>query len=493
MSVRRSIAFSALDRYLTQVLTIGTTMVMARILTPAETGLFFVANAVIVLADNFREFGVSNYIVQERTISRAMVQCAFTVTCGLSLVIGAGFFLGADALSAFYGEPHLKPLIEAATLSFLVIPFATPVLSLLRRDLAFRALAIINVLAAVGNTIVTIVLGLGGYGAISYMWGYVAANAIMAFAAYSFRPELWMYRPSLSGIRRLLSFGVASSSVTLITMAYEMLPRLAFGKLLGFDAVGLYSRAIAVCQLPDRAIVAALQPVVLPAMAGQAREGRQLKPAYLHGFELMSAVQWPMLLMLAILADPAVKVLLGSQWGAVPPLVRLVAIGTMALAPAFLTYPVLVASGRIRDTVYISVISVPPSILLVIYAAKVYGLLGVAASLLVIAPLQMLISLLFIRRAIGLTFRELASAACSSGFLTLGTALVPCLILVWSPRGFDLDWLQTCGALLGAAVGWGAALLVGNHPLGQEIAVVVRHVFGALRLQRPAMNVASPE
>jgi len=493
MSVRRSIVFSALDRYLTQLLTIGTTMVMARILTPAETGLFFVANAVILLADNFREFGVSNYIVQERTISRAMVQCAFTVTCGLSLVIGVGFYFGAGTIAAFYGEPHLKPLVEAATLSFLVIPFATPVLSLLRRDLAFRALAIINVMAAAGNAVVTVVLGLGGYGAISYMWGYVAANAIMAFAAYSFRPELWMYRPSLSGFSRLLSFGMASCSVTLITMAYEMLPRLAFGKLLGFDAVGLYSRAITVCQLPDRAIVAALQPVVLPAMAGHVREGRGLKPAYLRGFELMSAVQWPMLLMLAILADPVVKILLGSQWGAVPPLVRLISIGTMALAPAFLTYPVLVASGRIRDTVYISLISVPPSILLVIFAAKSYGLVGIAASLLVIAPLQMLVSLLFIRRAIGLSFGELASAARSSGFVALGTVLVPCIILVWSPRGFDLDWLQTGGALLGGAAGWAAALLAGNHPLGKEIASALRHVGAALRLGRPAVPVANPE
>lgn len=486
MSVRRSILFSALDRYVTQVLTIGTTMVMARILTPAETGLFFVANAIVLLADNFREFGISNYIIQERSITRAMVQCAFTVTCGLSLVMGGGFFLGAGFIASFYGEPDLKRLVEAATLSFLVIPFATPVLSLLRRDLAFRALAMINIAAAVGNAAVTIVLGIAGFGAMSYMWGYVVANVLTAVVAFWFLPALWMYRPSLTDVRRLLSFGMASCSVTLITMAYELLPRLAFGKILGFDAVGLYSRAITVCQLPDRAIVSALQPVVLPAMAGHVREGGGLKPAYLRGFELMSAVQWPMLIMLALLADPVVKILLGSQWGAVPPLVRLLAIGTMALAPAFLTYPVLVASGRIRDTVYISLISVPPSILLVILAAKTYGLWAVAASLLVIAPLQMLVSLLFIRRAIGLTFAELAVAARSSALLTLGTAFVPCMIVAWSPRGFDLDWLQTGCAVLGGAVGWIVALRASHHPLGQEIAASLRHVAGHLRLQRPA-------
>ena len=219
---------------------------------------------------------------------------------------------------------------------------------MLQRDMAFKAIASINIAAALTGAVITISLGLKGWGPVSYVWGSVGTGFLMAVLAFVARPQLWIFHPSFAGTRRLLSFGVVSSLITVSNMAYELLPRLAFGKILGFDAVGLYSRAITVCQLPDRVILSALQPVVLPAFAAHARAGGSLKESYLHGLGLMSAVQWPALIMLSLLADPVVHILLGPQWGAVPPLVRIMALANMALVPAMLTFPVLVSAGRIR-------------------------------------------------------------------------------------------------------------------------------------------------
>jgi O-antigen/teichoic acid export membrane protein len=289
---------------------------------------------------------------------------------------------------------------------------------------------------------------------------------VLAFVA---RPQLWIFRPSFAGTRRLLSFGVVSSLITVTNMAYELLPRLAFGKILGFDAVGLYSRATTVCQLPDRVVVSALQPVVLPAFTAHARAGGSLKESYLHGLSLMSAVQWPALIMLSLLAEPLVHVLLGPQWGAVPPLVRVMALANMALAPAVLTFPVLVSAGRINDALWASLISLPPSFLIAIGAAF-FGLEAVAASLFIVAPLQMFVAYLFIRRVIDLTWTELARAARESAFLAMGTALGPVLVVATSPTGFDLGWVQTLIAVVGGATGWLTTLALVDHPLKQEIA-----------------------
>jgi O-antigen/teichoic acid export membrane protein len=246
------------------------------------------------------------------------------------------------------------------------------------------------------------------------------------------------------------------------------LPRLAFGKILGFDAVGLYARAITVCQLPDRVVVSALQPVILPAFAAQAREGGSLKESYLHGLSLMSAVQWPALIMLSLLAEPVVHVLLGPQWGQVPPLVRIMALANMALAPAVLTFPVLVSAGRINDALWASLISLPPSFLIAIGAAFI-SLDAVAMSLLIIAPLQMCVAYFFIKRAINVTWSDLLSAAQNSALLAIGTALGPIVVVLTSPTGFDLGWLQTTAALLGGAAGWMVALSAIEHPVKQEI------------------------
>jgi O-antigen/teichoic acid export membrane protein len=468
-TVRRSLAFSVAEKYLSQILLVLTTAVMARILSPAETGLYMTANAVILLADNFRSFGIGVYIVQEKQVDRNVLQSAFTLTLVFSLAMGAAIYLGAGSLAEFYGAPQLKTLLAVASLGFLAIPFSSPILALLQRELAFNVVACINITTALIAFAITVTLGFAGFGPVSYVWGFVGASFAAGMLAFVARPQLWIFRLSFARTRELLSFGVVSSLITVSNIAYDMLPRLAFGKILGFDAVGLYARAVTVCQLPDRVVVSALQPVVLPAFAAQVRAGDSLKKGYLHGLALMTAVQWPALVMLCLLADPVVHILLGPQWGAVPPLVRFIALANMALAPAALTFPVLVAAGRVKDALWASLTSLPPSFMIMI-AAAFHGLDAVAASLLLVAPLQMLVAYRFIRPVIDLSWAELAHAARDSACLTLGTALVPVAVVAASPTGFDFNWLQTVAALAGGATGWAIALMLVDHPLKKEIA-----------------------
>jgi O-antigen/teichoic acid export membrane protein len=482
--VRQSILWSALERYATQALAIATTAIMARILTPAETGLFMIANAVILLGEGFRDFGIGAYLIQERELDRAAVRTSFTITLLLSVALAGGLVLAADGLTWFYGQPELKPLLLVGVIGLLPVPFATVILSLLRRDLAFEAIARINVAAALTNAVVTVALGIIGFGALSYMWGSVLAGAATATFAFLARPEPSLFRPCLLNYRPNLAFGLVSTAVTVVNMAYDFLPRLALGRILGLDAVGLYARAVTVCQLPERAIVAAIQPVVLPAMAARVRTGAGLKDSYLRGHGLMSAVQWPALTMLALLADPVVRVLLGQQWLEAAPLARLVALATMALAPAFMTYPLLVSVGRVRDALLASLISLPPSAAIMICAGYL-GLEAMAWSLLLVAPWQMLVALLFVRRAIGLRWSELVEVSRHSLLLTAATAVVPGLVVALSPTGFELGAAQTVVAVAGGAAGWSTGLWLTGHPLKREIAGAWSLLRASRVLRRP--------
>lgn len=469
--IRRSMLFSAADKYLSQVLLVITTMVMARLLTPAETGLYVIASSIMMLADNLRTFGVGIYVVQTPQLLPTTLRSAFTVTMLLSLSLMCVLMLSASAVASFFGAGEIESLLRLAALAFLVVPFATPIVALLQRELNFRTLAFLNVLAAVTNSAVTIGLAVSGMGPESYVWGFLASSVVLAVAAICIRPQLGIFRPCLTEARAVLSFGAVSSAVTVVNMAYEMLPRIVLGKLLSMDAVGLYARAVTVCQLPDRTIVSALQPVVLPVLAAQARDGGDLRASYLHGHVLMSAIQWPMLIMLALLAEPVVLVLLGPQWIEAAPLVRMIAIGMMAMAPAFLTFPILVATGRIRDSLWSSVIILPPSALLVIAAGSI-STEAVAASMMILAPFQMAVAFWFVRRAISVSWREMAAASRDSLILALATAAVPLLVILFGGNGFSLNWAQSALAITGGFAGWVLALRVIRHPAGTEIRAV---------------------
>lgn len=484
--LRRSIGFSMLDKYLSQLLAILTTLVMARLLTPAETGIFVVGQALILLAENFRDFGIGAYLVQMPVIDRHALRAAFAMTMALSLVMACLILAFSAQIAGFYDTPALEPLLHVALIGFFIMPFGTPGIALLRREMAFRTLACLNISVAMINAGVTVGLGLTGHGAISYIWGYVVSNAWLALIAFALRPHPWMFLPSLRGMRPLLRFGVTSAAVTVANMAYDLLPRLLFGKVLGLDAAGLYARAVTICQLPDRVLVAGVQPVLLPAMAASLRRGDALKPGYLRGHQMMSGLQWPAFLMLALLADPVVALLLGPQWGETAPLVRIMALAMMTLAPAFLTFPTLVAAGRIGDALTATLIALPPSVLILALAVP-HGLWLAVASTLLVSPLQMLVALIFIRRAIGLTPREMWDASRQSLIVTLCTAVLPGLVVLLSPTGFAMGWGQMVLAILGGAMGWFMGIYLSGHPIHAEASQLTRRFLskiGGMAFQR---------
>ncbi len=467
-NVRRSLVFSFAEKYLIQAITIGTTAVMARLLTPAETGLFMIGYGLILVIESFRDFGVGTYIVQKKALDAHALRTAFTITMLMSLLMGGTLFACAPWIGRAYDEPQLATILRIGTLGFLLVPFGTPLVGLMRRAMAFRTLAWINVLAAALGAGLAIALAMSGLGALSYIWGALLSGTATTVMAFCCRPRLEVFRPSLREWREVASFGAVASLLILINMSTDLLPKLLLGRLWGFEAVGLFARAATLSQLTDRMIAGALNPVVLPAMAAQARKGGDLKAAYLRGHELMSAVQWPALVVMTLLAMPVVRLLLGAQWLETAPLVRIMAAATMMLAPAFMTYPLLVAVGRVNDALIASLISLPPSALIVAATAHV-GPQALAASMLVTAPLQMAVAFWFITRAIDVRWTELLVASCDSAIATAMAAAAPALVVMTSPTGFDLDIGRTVGAAGGAALGWLAGLYRTGHPLGAEV------------------------
>ena len=485
-TLRRSLAFSFLDKYLSQAIMIGTTAIMARLLTPAETGLYLIAYSVIVFVETARDFGVGTYIIQKAELDQRALRTAFTLTMLLSAVLAGLLYLGANRLAGFYGEPAVATILKVSTLGLLVVPLGAPLQALMRRELAFSTLAWINIAAAACSSLATVCLAVMGVGAESYIWGFVLSNVaatILALAAR--RPDPAIYLPSLAKWREVATFGGTATLVALLNLGYDLLPRLLLGRLWGMDAVGIYARALTICQLPDRTIMGALQPVVLPAMAARARHGGDLKDAYLRGHALMSAVQWPVLAVLALLAMPVVRILLGEQWLATVPMIQVMAVGMMALAPAFMTYPLLVSAGRIRDALTSSLIGLPVAAAVVTVACHL-GPQALAASMLLTAPGYMALAFWFIARAIGLRWQDMARASWASLATTSGAMLVPCIVVALSPTGFDLAPATTVVAVLGAGAGWLAGLFASGHPFSGEMVRIGRGLLSRVGQGRAA-------
>jgi len=478
-SIRRSLAFSFGQTYGGYVLGLAGTLVLARLLTPAEFGVFAIGTSVVMLLDAVRDFGVGTFLVQEKELTRERVRSAFTIAAGISGVCAVLLLALAQPIAAFYGSPGVAGILAVLAANIIVSVLGTPSLSLLRRDLQFDALAAINLLSAALQLGAVILLALLGFGYMSLAWSTLIGTLARAAMAFAWRPAAWAFRPSLTAWREILAFGGYSTATAIINVFYEALPQLIIGRMLGVLPVGLYGRATMICALPDRLFVSALQPVVLPALTERVRANRDLKGPYLLAAGHMSALLWPGLLCLVLLADPVVRLLLGPQWGEVPPLVRIMALGSLSLFPAFMTYPMMVALGRIRDTLTMSLISLPPSIL-VIFAFSHIGIEAVAAAQLINAPLQVFVAVTFIRRRIDLSWREIAEAVRPSAIIALCTAAAPAAVVALSGFRLDLPLPAFFLAVAGAVPGWLVGVAVSGHPLWLEVKRALRMVGNAV-------------
>ncbi len=464
-SVRRSILFSAADRYGSLALFFVATAVLSRLLSPAEFGVYAVVNAVTaVIGASFQEFGGGNYLIQKRELSAEDVRSAFTITLGISAAIAFLLFVLAGELSDLFAQANLKMGIEVSALNFLLIPFSGTISALLRRDMKFGTLAICNSASGVAVALVSIGLAMAGFSYMAPVWGGFAGNVILTLALLAGHRDFGALRPSLVEYREVVGFGLYSSGVSVINVFYNLAPQLFLARILGFASVGLYSRAINFTQVFDKLVTQVLNPVIMPAIVARRQAGEDLKAVYLEAIELLSVAHWPFLIFVAIMAQPIIALWLGEAWLEVVPLVRLLSIANMALFAACLSYPILIAVGSVRDALISSFISLPPS-LLVILGASFFGVQAVATSALLTLPFQAAVAIYFIGRHLRFGLTDLFRALMKSGLVTVATAIgaAGCAALteagmLTSPAGLALG-------LCAAALCWSLGLLLTGHPL----------------------------
>ncbi len=483
--IRRSLLLASGERYAFAFINFVTVVITARLLTPADFGVAVLGWTVVGLADSLREFGASTFLIQQTQITREKVRTAFTIMLLLSFVLSATLFLLSPSVAAFYGNEALAGYLRLTALGLMTGPFASPVLAMLRRDMAFGMLALLSVLVASANMLAVVTLALLGYRYMSFAWASLFSGGLGMVLALWVRPDMSIFRPSLREWRGAIAFAGYDTTTVILNRVWDVMPYLVFGRVLGLDAVGLYNRAMTVCSWPEKYLMAGLGPVALPAFSAHVREGRDLKAAYLKAIEYITAIQWPALIFLAIFAEPVVPMLLGHQWTAAVPLVQIISIALLAWFPAYLTYPTLVASGGIRDTLTSSIISLPISALILMMASR-YGLHAVALSTLITMPLQVIVAVSFVRRRLSLAWTEFMLALRKSLVVAVFSAIGPGLLyssvlhFAWTANAI----IVLIGAVL-AAGGWLLGIRLSGHPIVFEFRRAAERLAQKSRTREP--------
>jgi O-antigen/teichoic acid export membrane protein len=487
-AIRRAFLLASADRYMSVVINFSAIIVLSRLLSPREIGLWVICSAVVVMASSAREFASYNFLIQQKELSREDIRSAFTVMLALTVLIAAALSLLAPWIAAAYQEDSVVPYLRVMAVSLLFEVVAAPIVALLRRDLAFGKVAIINVLNAAVSAGAAVLLAAFGYSYMSFAWASLLAAAATSVLALWLRPGLWVFKPSLSRWAGPLTFGSYYGTNTVLYRANDSLLYLLVGRIISVDAVGLYNRGVMVSQIPDKLFFGGVASLVVPAFSVEVREGRNPKHAYLRAVEYTTAVQWPALLLLAILARPAVEIVLGSQWLGVVTVVQILAVAALFSFTAQLDYAVLIAVGAMRANLCRALIVVSVSALSLIVAAF-FGLTAMALSQLLVVPLEAYVSFWFLRQYVPITWREVGAATWKSASLAACSAICAAAV---AQLHFDRSIVMALAAGTASVVGWFAALRLTQHALLGEIGVVtigLRRIVASDKRLGPALGL----
>lgn len=467
MSTRRSFALSFAQKYCDLAVRLAGTVILARLLGPDEFGIYAVAAACAGIGWVIAQFGLDSFLIQNRDPRPARIGTAFAISLVSNAAVAA-LLIGAAMLSPdWLVGASLAGLLVILGGSFLLGPFGQLLAARLERDMRFGLLYGIQSARAVISVAVAVALAWWGMGAASLAVAAVAEAAWMAAAALLLVRRYPLPRPGFACWRSTLDFSLTATAISLLKRAGDAAPSLALASIAGYAAAGLFSRAQAVVALFDRSVSQAIAPVVLPLLASRRRAGAPLAPIYLKKVAYVSALAWPFFLFVVLLAEPIVSLLLGAAWLEAVPIVQLLALAGLVLPLVQMNQKFYVALDLQHAYLRVQTVAQIGKIVLVVLLCAVDFRL-VALALLFESVVKAALTYRPLRRHLGYPPRALYTALGASALVTLAALAVPLVIAVMPLPGGSIP--NVAVAALGGGIGWLAAVMLGRHPLGHEIA-----------------------
>ena len=474
-STRVSLLFSFSEKYLLLIVSTAGTMMIARLLTPEQTGIYSVAAVMAGLAQVLRDFGVGQYVIREPELDTAALRAVLGASCLMSVAMAACLALASQPMAAFYGEPGIALVVQLLAANLLLVPLTSVTLPLLRRHMRFGAVCAINLASGTTGVVVSVLLAERGFGYASMAWGVLAGTCAGILASIGLRPRELPWLPSLRGTRRVFAFGAYAAGGTLVDEAGVAAPDLIIGKAIGMEGAGLFAKAQGVLAVFRQAVLGAVSPVLLPLYAARARETGGANQAYLATIGYLTACAWPFFAFTGLAALPLVRLLYGSQWDRAADLIRVMCIASAIYSMGTASRYLFIALGQVRLQARLDTLSAGMRVLVLLAAAGA-GLQAAAWALVLAAAHYVWLTCRYLKRTAGIEVRDLARACWRSALVTLTSAAATAATVSQFASGPG----ALAAAAAAAASAWLCAIIVVRHPLRYDLQLAWRRIAGAL-------------
>lgn len=443
-------------------------MVIARLLTPADIGVFSVTMVLLSYVATVRDMGAGGYLVQEKELTPDRVKAVWAVQLGLGILLSLVVLVVSTPVAAFYNEPRMRDIMLVIALNYAINPFGSLTYAWQIREMHFDVLALIRFSATLTGALVSMYLAWRGMGPISLAYGSLASTVVNAIMAIYFRPKWFPWLPGTKELRRVLAFGSQTTGASIIGTIAGSAPELLLGKLQGMVATGLYSRASGLVLMFDRLVLSGISSVAISWFAKQSREHGSISQPFLKATSYVTAVGWAFAPAMILLAYPAIRILYGDQWDGAVDVTRLLAGALACGMPAAMSMAALMALGAARQVLQGTAITTALSLILIAIGASA-GLIPIGVCLVLAAILRTWYWLIITQKIVQFQWTDLFRRLGESAAVGLCAGIGPALALVLFGPYPEEILLSLAIGVTGAAAGFVGGIILFKHPLLDEL------------------------
>ncbi len=355
-------------------------LVLARILSPNEFGLFGIAMLFLSLLEIISETGVNIFLIQEDKNIDSFVDTAWVVSILRGTLIALILFLFSPVVSRFFNSPQSLNVIYLISLTPLIRGFINPAIVKFQKNLLFAKEFVFRLLIYILDASVAVIVALITHSAVSLVYGLLAGAVFEVLASHLFvkpNPKLRFIKDKL---KLIVNRGKWITFAGIFNYLFENIDDAVVGRLLNTASLGTYQMAYKVSSLPMTEVSDVIQKVTFPVYTKIAGDKERLKKAFLKSLFSTTLIVLPIGLVLFFFSREVALVLLGPKWLAVVPVIKALSFFGVVRAVTETTYPLFLSLKKQNYVSLITLFSILGLIITIYPLVKNFGIVGAGFS-----------------------------------------------------------------------------------------------------------------
>lgn len=372
----RGFKWSFLNKILFQFVSFILTIVLARLLSPDDFGLFAMITVFSSFGMLFKDFGFGHALIYNKDSSDIEFNSVFVLNFTIGIILTLLFYFSAPLIASFYEESRLENLTKVFSVIFFIQAFGLVNITELKKKVDFKSLAIIENTAHLFSSIIAITMAYYGFG----VWSLIANTVlnisfrtIIIFLVSDYRPK---FSYDIKVIKGLWVYSYNVSGNSFLTYWMRNLDNLMIGKIIGQGPLGIYSMAYTIMLLPIKNISSVIKDVLFPSFSSIGNDIKKIRTVYLKVVQTVALITFPLLAGLACLSDLFVSIVFGDKWLEMIPILSLLALVAIPQSIFTINGTLYLNTGRPDIPFKINMVSLPIYAIGFYLGLKYYGVLG---------------------------------------------------------------------------------------------------------------------